>query len=133
MLTYVKIEKGARTHPLLPLRDCTHCFPRVSSDRPLIVEGWRGCIIAFDLIELNGDGLLRDPLQVRKAALTSTLAKAGRGIRFNEHLECDDGEIVFRHACKLGLEGMVSKRKDSPYRSGRSSAGSRLRIRPARR
>jgi hypothetical protein len=91
------------------------------------------CIIAFDLIELNGDGLLRDPLQVRKAALTSTLAKAGPGIRFNEHLECDDGEIVFRHACKLGLEGMVSKRKDSPYRSGRSSAGSRLRIRPARR
>jgi len=43
MLTYIKIEKGARTHPLLPLRDCTHCFPRVSSDRPLIVEGWRGC------------------------------------------------------------------------------------------
>ncbi|HEX5865753.1 MAG TPA: hypothetical protein VF014_16115, partial [Casimicrobiaceae bacterium] len=54
------------------------------------------CIIAFDLIELNGDDLRRDPLQVRKAALPSTLAKAGPGIRFNEHLECDDGEIVFR-------------------------------------
>ena len=52
------------------------------------------CIIAFDLIELNGNDLRRGPLQVRKAALTSTLAKAGRGIRFNEHLECDDGEIV---------------------------------------
>ena len=34
--------------------------------------------------------------------------------------ECDDGETVFRHACQLGLEGIVSKRKDSPYRSGRS-------------
>jgi bifunctional non-homologous end joining protein LigD len=48
------------------------------------------------------------------------LVKAGPGIRFNEHLEYDDGETVFRHACKLGLEGIVSKRKDSRYRSGRS-------------
>jgi len=48
-----------------------------------------------------------------------SLAKAGPGIRFNEHME-DDGETVFRHACKLGLEGIVSKRKDSVYRSGRS-------------
>src|SRR5258708_3895491 len=47
------------------------------------------------------------------------LAKAGAGIRFNEHMD-GDGETVFRHACKLGLEGIVSKRKDSPYRSGRS-------------
>ena len=78
-------------------------------------------LYAFDLIELNGDDLRRDPLQVRKATLASTLAKAAPGIRFNEHLECDNREIVFRHACKLGLEGIVSKRKDSPYRSGRSS------------
>ena len=78
-------------------------------------------LYAFDLIELNGDDLRRDPLEVRKATLASALAKAGPGIRFNEHLECDDGEIVFRHACKMGLEGIVSKRKDSPYRSGRSS------------
>ena len=63
----------------------------------------------------------RDPLQVRKATLASTLAKAGPGIRFNGHMECDDGEIVFRHACKMGLEGIVSKRRDSTYRSGRSS------------
>ena len=77
-------------------------------------------LYAFDLIELNGDDLRRDPLQVRKATLISVLAKAGPGIRLNEHLDHDDGEIVFRHACKLGLEGIVSKRKDSPYRSGRS-------------
>jgi hypothetical protein len=50
------------------------------------------CVYAFDLIEPNGD----------------------------EHLEHEDGEVVFRHACKLGLEGIVSKRKGSPYRSGRS-------------
>jgi bifunctional non-homologous end joining protein LigD len=77
-------------------------------------------LYAFDLIELNGDDLRRDPLEVRKATLASTLAKAGPGIRLNEHLDHDDGEAVFRHACKLGLEGIVSKRRDSSYRSGRS-------------
>jgi bifunctional non-homologous end joining protein LigD len=76
-------------------------------------------LYAFDLIELNGDDLRRDPLEGRKATLEMILAKAGPGIRFNEHMEAD-GEIVFRHACKLGLEGIVSKRKDSSYRSGRS-------------
>ena len=44
----------------------------------------------------------------------------GPGIRLNEHLEAEDGAAVFRHACKLGLEGIVAKRKDSTYRSGRS-------------
>jgi bifunctional non-homologous end joining protein LigD len=76
-------------------------------------------LYAFDLIELNGDDLRRDPLEVRKATLASVLTKAGPGLRLNEHLEHQDGEVVFRHACKLGLEGIVSKRKDSLYRSGR--------------
>jgi bifunctional non-homologous end joining protein LigD len=76
-------------------------------------------LYAFDLIELNGDDLRRDPLEVRKATLASIVAKASPGIRFNEHME-DDGPTVFAHACKLGLEGIVSKRKDSSYRSGRS-------------
>jgi bifunctional non-homologous end joining protein LigD len=76
-------------------------------------------IYAFDLIELNGDDQRRDPLQVRKATLASVLAKARPGIRFNEHIE-GDGPTVFAHACKMGLEGIVSKRKDSAYRSGRS-------------
>jgi bifunctional non-homologous end joining protein LigD len=40
-------------------------------------------LYGFDLIELNGDDLRRDPLQVRKVTLTSVLAKAGAGIRFN--------------------------------------------------
>jgi bifunctional non-homologous end joining protein LigD len=76
-------------------------------------------LYAFDLIELNGGDLRPDPLEGRKATLEMILAKAGPGIRFNEHME-GDGETVFRHACKLGLEGIVSKRKDSAYRSGRS-------------
>jgi hypothetical protein len=71
------------------------------------------------LIELNGDDLRRDPLNVRKATLASVLARAAPGLRLNEHLEAD-GPDVFHHACMLGLEGIVSKRKDSQYRSGRS-------------
>jgi bifunctional non-homologous end joining protein LigD len=76
-------------------------------------------LYAFDLIELNGDDLRRDPLEGRKTTLEMILANAGPGVRFNEHME-GDGQIVFRHACKLGLEGIVAKRKDSAYRSGRS-------------
>jgi len=76
-------------------------------------------LYAFDLIELNGDDMRRDPLEVRKATLASIVAKASPGVRFNEHIE-GDGPTVFAHACKLGLEGIVSKRKDSAYRSGRS-------------
>jgi bifunctional non-homologous end joining protein LigD len=61
-----------------------------------------------------------EPLEVRKATLASVLTKAGPGLRLNEHLEPEDGEMVFRHACRMGLEGIVSKRLGSPYRSGRS-------------
>ena len=68
---------------------------------------------------MNGDDLRRDPLEVRKATLRSMLAKAGLGLRFNKHLE-GDGPTIFAHACKMGLEGIVSKRLGSPYRSGRS-------------
>jgi bifunctional non-homologous end joining protein LigD len=77
-------------------------------------------LYAFDLIELNGNDLRRDPLNVRKATLASVLARAAPGLRFNEHLDEEDGPLVFAHACKLGLEGIVSKRRDSPYSSGRS-------------
>src|SRR5205814_7097169 len=66
------------------------------------------------------DDLKRDPLAVRKATLASLLRRVAPGLRFNEHLDNDDGPLVFAHACKMGLEGIVSKRKDSRYRSGRS-------------
>jgi ATP-dependent DNA ligase len=73
----------------------------------------------FDLIELDGEDLRIDLLEARKDALATLLMRAGPGLRFNEHIE-DDGPIVFHHACKLGLEGIVSKHKDSRYHSGRS-------------
>ena len=60
-------------------------------------------LYAFDLIELNGNDLRRDPLQVRKATLRSMLAKAGLGLRFNEHME-GDGPTIFAgraHPCNI--------------------------------
>jgi bifunctional non-homologous end joining protein LigD len=74
---------------------------------------------AFDLLELNGKDLRPLPLGERKAKLGRLLARASAGIVFNEHTD-DDGAVVFRHACKLGLEGIVSKRLSAPYRSGPS-------------
>jgi ATP-dependent DNA ligase len=78
-------------------------------------------LFAFDLLELNGDDLRREPLEVRKATLASVLAKTRPGVQFNEHLAHPDAEVVFRHACKMGLEGIVSKRLGSRYRSGRTT------------
>ena len=57
---------------------------------------------------------------MRKATLASIVRKARHGVRLNEHLEHDCGLTVFQHACKMGLEGIVSKRLGSRYRSGRS-------------
>jgi bifunctional non-homologous end joining protein LigD len=76
-------------------------------------------LFAFDLLELGGKDLRRTPLEDRKRALTNLLRKASWALQLNEHI-AESGEIVFRHACKLGLEGIVSKRLGSPSRSGRS-------------
>jgi bifunctional non-homologous end joining protein LigD len=59
-------------------------------------------------------------MKVRKATLKSVVRRSLPGVRLNEHIEHDDGETVFRHACKMGLEGIVSKRLGSRYTSGRS-------------
>ena len=74
-------------------------------------------LYAFDLLELNGEDCRRQSLERRKGSLERLVA--GRtGVRLSEHIE-GDGPIIFEHACKMGLEGIVSKRRDLPYRSGR--------------
>ena len=60
-------------------------------------------------LELDGQDLRREPLEMRKATF-GRLRKTRHGVRFNEHLEYPDGLAVFQHACKMGLEGIVSKR-----------------------
>jgi ATP dependent DNA ligase domain len=72
------------------------------------------------LLQLNGTDMRREPIEVRKATLASILRKSRPGVRLNEHLEHPDGALVFAHACKMGVEGIVSKRLGSRYRSGRS-------------
>jgi bifunctional non-homologous end joining protein LigD len=58
------------------------------------------------------------PLEQRKQALAGLLRRERDGIVLNVHYDCD-GAAVFKHACALGCEGIVSKRLGSPYRSGR--------------
>jgi bifunctional non-homologous end joining protein LigD len=83
-------------------------------------HGEKAVLCAFDLIELDGQDLRRLPIEQRKAKLAKLVRGPHPGIVLNEHYD-GDGEIVFHHACKLGCEGIVSKRLGSPYRSGRTA------------
>jgi bifunctional non-homologous end joining protein LigD len=76
-------------------------------------------LYAFDLLEFDGVDLRREPWETRRATLASLLRTAGDGIRLSEHIEGTDGTTIFGHACAMGLEGIVAKRRDRPYRSGR--------------
>ena len=75
-------------------------------------------LCAFDLIELDGEDLRREPIEVCKRTLKGLLRRTHPGIVFSRHFD-GEGAIVFRHACALGCEGIVSKRLGSPYRPGR--------------
>jgi bifunctional non-homologous end joining protein LigD len=76
-------------------------------------------LYAFDLIELDGDDLRGNAIETRKATLAKVLRNVERGLLLNEHI-MEPGDVVFRHACKLGFEGIVSKKLGSRYVSGRS-------------
>jgi len=75
----------------------------------------------FDLLHLDGRDFTNEPLTVRKAALRRLLKNQPRNgpLRYTEEFE-ERGSAIFKHACELGLEGIVSKLRDAPYRSGRS-------------
>ncbi|MCK1441548.1 non-homologous end-joining DNA ligase [Bradyrhizobium sp. 48] len=75
-------------------------------------------LVAFDLLYLNGRDLRKVPLLQRKAALKKIIA--GSDVQFSESFEID-GREMFTHACKVGLEGVVSKVRDSIYASGRGN------------
>jgi bifunctional non-homologous end joining protein LigD len=82
-------------------------------------RGEAAVLCAFDLVELDGEDLRRSSIEYRKRKLAKLVRGPELGIVLNEHYE-GDGEIIFRNACKLGCEGIVSKRLSSLYRSGRS-------------
>jgi bifunctional non-homologous end joining protein LigD len=103
-------------------RDFTHRFA-------LIVEALarlrsRSCIIDGEAVACSDDGVPSfDRIRYRRHDASVFLYAFD--LRLNEHLEHEDGAIVFRHACQMGLEGIVSKRRDSPYRSGHYPTGSK--------
>ena len=101
----------------------------------------------FDLLRLDGERLDRLPLEERKARLRTLVepaspkkkaglaapkpkAKAGR-IRYAEHI-VGEGETLFEHATKIGLEGIISKRRDLPYEPGRSDSWRKSKVSPTR-
>jgi bifunctional non-homologous end joining protein LigD len=84
-------------------------------------------MIAYDLLEIDGQDIRREPLQKRRARLAKLLSKprgkaaqaVASGVVLSEAIE-GKPEAIFREACRMGLEGIVSKRLGSPYSSGRS-------------
>ena len=74
---------------------------------------------AFDLLMVNGDDLRRQPLRERKLALSKLMIRSRGGIQYVEHTD-GHGEKFYEAVCDLGLEGIVSKRLTSVYRSGPS-------------
>jgi bifunctional non-homologous end joining protein LigD len=112
---------------LLPVRSCLLDGEAVVCDENGLavfdlIRGYRhdtaAVLCAFDLLELDGEDLRRMPIEERKGTLAKLLSHPHEGIAFNQH-NTGDGAIIFKHACALGCEGIVSKRLGSSYRSGR--------------
>ncbi len=77
-------------------------------------------LCAFDLLEVNGEDIRQDGIEQRKRRLAGLLRRPHDGVALNEHYR-GDGATIYKHACALGCEGIVSKRLGSPYRAGRSA------------
>jgi bifunctional non-homologous end joining protein LigD len=73
----------------------------------------------------DGEDLRKLPLHLRKTNLARLLARRPEGIFVSEFEQGEIGPDLFRQACKFGLEGMVSKRRDRPYPPGGRRTGSR--------
>ena len=81
-------------------------------------DGW-AILLAFDLLKVEGEDLRDQPLLERKRRLIQLLSRRDDGLQYVEFLQ-GDGATIFEQACRVGLEGIVCKRADSPYRAGPS-------------
>ena len=130
------------THRFPPIADAVAALPATTAllDGEVVVEDDNGisnfsllqtdlkdgrsdrfAYYVFDLLHLDGRDLTGAPLVERKAALERLLKGSGKSgvVRYAGHFD-DSGPLILRHACDMGLEGIVSKRRDASYRSGRS-------------
>ena len=130
------------THRFEPVAEAVSKLPAATAllDGEIVVEDHRGIsdfsllqtdlrngrtdrfiYYVFDLLHLDGRDLLSEPLLARKAALAGLLKARGQSgiIRYTENFD-EAGPVILRHACEMGLEGIISKRRDAAYRSGRS-------------
>jgi bifunctional non-homologous end joining protein LigD len=109
-----------------------HGAPDFAALQAALSEGKTSDLIffAFDLLFEDGDDLRKLPLSERKRRLRAMLAARDddRLIRYVEHFETG-GDAVLRSACKMSLEGIVSKRLDAPYRSGRAASWTKAKCR----
>jgi ATP-dependent DNA ligase len=80
-------------------------------------------LYAFDVLALDGDDLRRLPLSMRKTNLARLLARRPEGIFVAPSEQGEIGPDLFRAACDMGLEGLVSKRRDRPYQAAGRSIG----------
>ena len=74
---------------------------------------------AFDILVSDGEDVRRLPLNMRKASLARLLARRVDEIFLSDFEQGEIGPDLFRHACLMGLEGLVSKHRESSYRGGR--------------
>jgi hypothetical protein len=126
---------SCRRGPASGLRSSGRGSRRVRCQRPCGFHALRGregqanaVLVAYDLLEVEGSDTRREPLQKRRERLAKLLrnpkGKAAQiiasGIALSETIDGHKGEAMFRQACRMGLEGIVSKRLGSPYSSGRS-------------
>jgi hypothetical protein len=88
-------------------------------------------LYAFDVLELDGNDMRRELWDTRRTILIKLLRNCHDGIRLSEYMDGTDGYTVFEHACKLGLEGIVAKRRYSRYQSGRSPDWIKVKQLPA--
>ena len=94
-----------------------HCLDGLPDFHRLLGDGQAtACFYAFDLLWLEAHDVRSVELIGRRRMLLKALKKAGPVLRFSEHLSAEQGEAMFRHACAMGLESIVSK-KTSRYKS----------------
>jgi bifunctional non-homologous end joining protein LigD len=121
----------------LPARSCvidgeiTVCDAQGLSVFELLRHGPRvkrnAVLFAFDLLELDGRELTREPIETRKAELAKLLHGAVPSVQLVEHLQVE-GAIVYESVCALGAEGIVSKRLGSRYRPGPSKCSDWIKV-----